>query len=151
MTETNKRREIRVVGYEKRLVVAQLQLLAAVLLLPAMAVSDGWAAGFLCVAFFLLILSVFAQIWKLRTTGVIVTIEELDSEIVEAAAELSAEEAPEELPEQAPPTPEEPAKPLLHWSDVSYPDPDVELGLKEAPADSTAAAKAGTSAMDSRE
>lgn len=132
MTETDrikKRRDVRIVGYEKRLLVAQMQILAAVLLLPAMAISHGWGAGLLCVLFFGLILAVFVQVWKLRATGLLVTIEEVESDEAteEPAAEVPAvEEKAEELP---PPT--EPAKDHPHWSDQAYPDPDVELGLIE--------------------
>ena len=132
MTETdriNKRRDVRIVGYDRRLLVAQMQILAAVLLLPAMAMSHGWGAGLLCVLFFGLILAIFVQVWKLRTTGLRVTIEEVESdEAAEARpAELPAvEEKAEELPPPAEPVPAQP-----HWSDQAYPDPDVELGLIE--------------------
>jgi hypothetical protein len=125
-----KRREIRIVGYEKRLLIVQMLLLAAVLLLPALAVSDGWAAGLLCVVFFGLILAVFVQVWKLRATGLCVIIEEVESQPDETEEEIQTEETtPEPEMEESPPTEPEEEKP--HWSDLAYPDPDEELGLAE--------------------
>ncbi|MBN1943521.1 MAG: hypothetical protein JW849_09545 [Phycisphaerae bacterium] len=139
MTETNKRREMRIVGYDRRLLIAQMQLLAAVLLLPAMALSAGWAAALLGVLFFALILAVFLQAWNLRKTGVCVIVEDVPGDAesgpaVEPAEEISA--APEEESPE-PPADAEPAEPQPHWTDTAYPDPDVELGLIESPAAQT--------------
>jgi hypothetical protein len=102
-----------------------------VLCLPAMAVAPGWAAGLLCLLFFGLILAVFAQLWKLRATGLCVTVEDVVSE-TDTAEEFPEEETPAE-PEvqETPEAPQEPAPPEMHWSDMAYPDPDVELGLRE--------------------
>ncbi|MBN1555864.1 MAG: hypothetical protein JXA11_14065 [Phycisphaerae bacterium] len=133
MTHTNHRRDVRIVGYDKRLLFAQMQMLAAVLVLPAVALSHGWIAAVLGVLFFLLTLSVFVQLWRLRTTGLVVTLEEIPSE--ESAEEVQADdETPdiplvEETPEPIPAS--EPAEPEPHWADVAYPDPDVELGLTD--------------------
>jgi hypothetical protein len=135
MAETdpvNKRRDIRIVGYDKRLLIAQMLLLAAVLCLPAMALSHGWAAALLCVMFFGLILAVFVQVWKLRATGLCVTVEDAESEAVETGEEASAEErSAEPQVEEIPQPSAEPAGAEPHWSDLAYPDPDVELGLIE--------------------
>lgn len=147
MTETNhlkKRREVRIVGYDRRLLIAQIQLVAAVLILPAMALAPGWGAGLLCVVFFGLLLSVFAQLWKLRGTGLCVTVEDVESDTV--AEDSSAEETPAEKESVEEPAPRaEPAAPEMHWSDMAYPDPDVELGLAEKSSEDNDAAERNTS------
>lgn len=131
MTTSNQQREVRIVGYDRRLLTIQMQLLASVLLLPAMALSSGWGAAVLGVGFFLLIFIVFVQAMRLRKTGVRVRVEDVEIETEETnEAKTVPEDAEETGPEAEPAEPQtSPTESELHWSDTPFPDPDVELGL----------------------
>lgn len=132
MTEpSTTRRNLRIVGYDGRLLIVQMQLLAAVLLLPALTLSRGWTAAVLGLLYFALLLAVFLQAWRMRTTGLKVTVEEEQTESPSSTPTVFA--AAPSAPEQPAEMSVEPSPPQPHWTDMAYPDPDVELGLKEAP------------------
>ncbi len=133
MDENKKIREVKVVGYSRELLLLQLTMLITVFSLLGVAVSDGWwstlfIACFLCLFGFSLL-----QALRLHRKGVTISIYDLD----DSGDAGIDDEQPQDIIDDEINTDEEiqsdeNGDPLdkPHWTDDSYPDPDVELGLK---------------------
>ncbi len=134
-------RKIRIVKFDKAIPLLQLQILATGLLLLAVALTRNRISGILLgLAFLVSLASVIWRFRKLYREGVAFEIEE-------TTADSIADDIPDAEPEE--PDQNEQADELedsdhaneevfedrlkKHWSSNEFPDPDVELGLKDPP------------------
>lgn len=135
MDEDKKIREVRVVGYSRELLFLQLTMLVCILSLLAVAFSGGaWRVVFVVCFLCLFAFSLF-QASRLYRRGVTISICDLDAQ---GDATVEDDENPDTTNDEIDTdedieTDEDKNMPdKTHWADSSYPDPDVELGLKNA-------------------
>ena len=132
MEENKKIREVRVVGYSRELLFLQLMILVSMFSLLGVAMSEGWWRTPFVVCFLCLLGFSLFQASRLHRKGVIISVCDLDApedapvydeyldttdDEIDTDEDIDADEGEDTLD-----------KP--HWADNSYPDPDVELGLK---------------------
>ena len=134
MDENKKIREVRVVGYSRELLFLQLTILVCIFSLLAVAISGDWWWRTLFVVCFLCLFgfSLF-QASRLHRKGVIISICDLsepEDALVcdEEYQDITSDEIDTDEDIESGENGDSPDQP--HWTDSSYPDPDVELGLK---------------------
>ncbi len=133
MDENKKIREVRVVGYSRELLFLQLTMLIAIFSLLGVATFVGaWGVLFVVCFLGLFGFSLF-QALRLHRKGVTISICDLD---VSEDSNIEDDENPDTISEEIDTDEDDKSNenedPLdkPHWADNSYPDPDVELGLK---------------------
>ncbi len=132
--------KIRIVKFDRAIPTIQMLLLAAALILLAVALAgNNISRVFLALALFGVLATIAVKVRCLYRNGLTFEVEFLDQESRTRLA-LVAEEVPdtdENAVSENDTNPyesesENTEKPK-HWTEVNYPDPDVELGLKEPP------------------
>lgn len=133
MDKNKKIREVKVVGYGRELLFLQLTMLIAVFSLLAVAISDGWWVTLFVVCFLCLFGFSLLQASRLYRKGVTISICDLnDPGDASVCEEENRDTTEDEIDTDEDIESDENEDPLdqPHWADSSYPDPDVELGLK---------------------
>ena len=147
MDQIKSPRKVCIVRYGNKLLSLQLHALAAALIVLAVAMSTGWVTLILALAFLMLVASGIFQVVRIRKAGLTVWVRDLDDE---EAADKTAESPIEEPLDEQIDHPAPPAEPggeqeEPHWTEVAYPDPDIEL-LAEPPEEQPSQQTENTSA-----
>ena len=145
--------KIRIVKFDRAIPVIQLLLLAAALILLAVTLAGNDVSRFfLAMALFVILTAVAWRVRCLYKAGLTFEVEFLDQES-ETRLALGAEKILDNSDTAEGSPAEEDTAELetaddgtdrKHWTEVNYPDPDVELGLKEPPEDIPEEEKTGT-------
>ena len=154
MDENKKIREVKVVGYSRELLFLQLTILVSIFSLLGVAVSDGWWRMPFVVCFLCLFGFSLFQASRLHRKGVTISICNFDdSGDTPADDEENQDPADDEIgPDEEVDTGEdEDSLDKLHWTETSYPDPDIELGLKNrSPTGHEQSVRNGNSEVDTQ-
>ena len=136
MDKNKKIREVRVVGYSRELLFLQLTILVSVFSLLAVAISGDWWRMFFVVCFLCLFGFSLFQASRLHRKGVTISICDLDDPGDASVCDgeyqdITNDEIDTDEDIKTDEYDDLPGNP--HWTDSSYPDPDIELGLKNPP------------------
>ena len=134
MDENKKIREVKVVGYSRELLFLQLTILVSIFSLLGVAVSDGWWRMPFVVCFLCLFGFSLFQASRLHRKGVTISICDLDGSAPPTDDEDNQDTIGDEIgtDEDVSTDEDEDSLDKPHWTDSSYPDPDIELGLKNS-------------------
>ena len=145
MAQINRPRKVCIIRYGNKLLSLQLHALAAGLMILAIALSTGWTTLILALAFLVLVASAILQIVRIRKTGLTVWVRDLDEEADETEESPIEEPLDEQIDLPEPPAEPDGKQEEPHWTEVAYPDPDIEL-LAEPPEEQPSQQTENTSA-----
>ena len=135
MDENKKIREVRVVGYSRELLFLQLTMLVCIFSLLAIAIADGWWQTLFVVCFLCLFGFSLFQASRLHRKGVTISVCDIDGTgepSVEDEENQDITDNEIDADEDIETDEDEDFLDKSHWTDSSYPDPDIELGLKNS-------------------
>lgn len=132
--------KIRIVKFDRAIPIIQLfALVGAIILLGATLVDNDVSRIFLAMGLMVILAGIAWQVGRLYRRGITLEIQYVDEEHSTRHA-LVAEEVPdtdedsmseENIDEKN--SADEEIEKEKHWTEQNYPDPDVELGLKDPP------------------
>jgi len=131
MDEDKKIREVRVVGYSRELLFLQLTMLVCIFAMLAIAISDGWWQMLFVLCFLCLFGFSLFQASRLHRKGVTISVYDIDGT---GEAPVEDEENQDTVDDEIDADDDietDEDEDLLdksHWTDSSYPDPDIEIG-----------------------
>jgi len=132
MDENKKIREVRVVGYSRELLFLQLMILVSIFSLLAVAISSGGWQMFFVVCFLCLLGYSLFQASRIHRKGVTISICGCDAPEDAPVYNEDQDTTDDDIgaDDDIDTDEDEDLRDKPHWADSSYPDPDVELGLK---------------------